>query len=140
MHKFLFSLRFFLGFVALLCLGLSYSGLSYLELGWYVATIIILFLEVMLTLYDIFTKREDILNHSIYNSLGIGMFLYITLLYMRLFFDHGMLYVEGNLMIRFMLINHHLPILSLGLLGLVIYHICIELEKKKQKRRRKVRK
>lgn len=138
MRKFLFPIRLLLAFISILCLILSYQGLEYLNFGWYLTLMLLLGAEFLLTIYDICARKQNILENDTYQSLGIGLFLYVTILYMRLFFDYGILYNEGNLLQRFGLIDDHLIILCIGMFGYLIYHICIEIEKNtKQKSKRK---
>ncbi len=140
MRKFLFPLRLLLGFISLLCLVLSYQGLDYLNPFWYVVLLSFFIVELVLTFYDIVMKKEYILDDEVYQGLGIGLFLYITLLYIRLFFDYGILYDTGNLLQRFGLIDTHLIVLCIGMFFYIIYHICIEKEKippKKKKNKKK---
>lgn len=139
MKTYLFPIRLLLCFVSFLCLILSYMGLSYLNLGWYLIIVFVFLAEVMFTMYDIFTKRDIVLNDFVYNVLGIGLFLYVLILYMRLFFDTGMLYIVGDLIQRFTFINHHLPMLAIGIIDYFVYHICIELDKYEKSKQRKKR-
>lgn len=129
MRKYLFPLRLLLEFISILCLILSYQGLSYLNVGWYSIVIMVLLAEVMLTIYNILVKKVNVQENTILNSLGIGLYLYITILFIRLFFDQSMLYTPANLLMRFTFINEHLSIIFIGLAGYFCYHICTTLEK-----------
>lgn len=137
MRKLLLPIRFFFEVVSLLCFALSYSGLSYLNMILYCGVIFVLLIEVLFTIYDFITKRANILENVNYNSLGIGLFLYVMILYTRLFFDKGMLYVGEALMVRFRFINYHLPMVFLGILSYFIYHICTEFTFKEKAKKKK---
>lgn len=145
MRKFLLPTHLLFAFIAVACLCLSVSGLSYFTLIIYVPLMVILLLDVILTLYDLVTRRQHVLENNLYNGLHIGFYFYITLVYIRLFFDYGMLYINGNLAMRFVFVDYQLIFFLIGAIALVIYHICSEFNEsipttKKRKRNHKANK
>ena len=62
----------------------------------------------------------------------------ITLVYIRFFFDQGMLYVNDDLMSRFTFIDSQLIYFLIGGVALTLFHIFTEVEEpKKQRKSRK---
>ena len=138
MRKFLLPIHLFFAFVATACLLLSMSGISYFHLAIYIPLVLIVILDVLLTLYDLITRKQSVLNQDLHHGIHIGYYVYITLVYIRFFFDQGMLYVNGDLMSRFTFIDPQLIYFLIGGVALTLFHIFTEVEEpKKQRKSRK---
>ena len=140
MRKFLLPIHLFFAFVAMACLLLSMSGISYFHLAIYIPLVLVLLLDILLTLYDLITRKQVVLNQDLHHGIHIGYYIYITFVYIRLFFDQGMLYVNGDLMSRFTFVDSQLIYFLIGGIALTLMHIFTEIEQpKKQSKRLKNR-
>lgn len=130
MRKFLLPIELLVMFTGILCLCLSFYGIEYFNKITFISIILVLVIDVFIILYNLITKRKENIVSEI---MHISFYLYIILVYIRLFFDKNMLYVDNVLENRYAFLNSQLLTILLGIISLTLYQILIQLEKKKKK-------
>ena len=130
MRKFLLPTELLVMFTGILCLFLSFYGFEYFNKIIFISIILILLIDVFIILYNLITKRKE---NIISEIMHISFYLYIVLIYVRLFFDKNMLYVDNFLENRYTFLNSQFVTILLGIISLTLYQILIQLEKKKKK-------
>ncbi len=130
MRKFLLPTELLVMFTGILCLFLSFYGFEYFNKIIFISIILILVIDVFIILYNLITKRKE---NIISEIMHISFYLYIVLIYVRLFFDKNMLYVDNVLENRYTFLNSQFVTILLGIISLTLYQILIQLEKKKKK-------
>ena len=130
MRKFLLPIELLVMFTGILCLCLSFYGIEYFNKITFISIILVLVIDVFIILYNLITKRKENIVSEI---MHISFYLYIILVYIRLFFDKNMLYVDNVLENRYTFLNSQLMTILLGIISLTLYQILIQLEKKKKK-------
>ena len=130
MRKFLLPTQLLVMFTGVLCLCLSFYGFEYLNKVVFISIILVLVIDVFILLYNLITKRKENIVSEI---MHISFYLYVILIYIRLFFDKNMLYVDNILETRYTFLNSQLVTILLGIISLTLYQLLIQLEKKKKK-------
>ena len=130
MRKFLLPTKLLVMFTGVLCLCLSFYGFEYLNKALFIPIILVLVIDVFIILYNLITKRKE---NKVNEIMHISFYLYIILIYVRLFFDKNMLYVDSVLSTRYAFLNTQLMTILLGIISLTLYQVLIQLEKKKKK-------
>ena len=132
MRKILLPIELLVMFTGILCLCLSFYGIEYFNKFVFILIILVLVIDVFIILYNLITKRKENIVSEI---MHISFYLYVILIYVRLFFDKNMLYVDNVLENRYAFLNSQLLTILLGIISLTLYQILIQLEKKKKKRK-----
>lgn len=130
MRKLLLPIELLVMFTGILCLCLSFYGFEYFNKIIFISIVLVLVIDVFIILYNLITKRKE---NKISEIMHISFYLYIILIYVRLFFDKNMLYVDNVLANRYTFLNNQLIIILLGIVSLTLYQVLIQLEKTKKK-------